>query len=157
VSLFEDNRYQYRDTFFVFFDKENRPDADKIQACLAELGPKYDVTNVRHTDGNFESVTVVIPHDCSAMDIAYEDGEEVVLQIEDVMQEFQTLTLVGDDSKKLVRIQDCTARLDVFHFEQVSMSGDDEILDPGGLLLVMQKLCDLVEGVGLDPQSQALM
>jgi len=157
VSLFEDSRYQYRDTFFVFFDKENRPDVDKVQACLAELGPKYDVSNVRHAESDFESVTVAIPHDCSAMDIAYEEGEEVLAQIEEVLQEFQVLTLVGDDSKKLVQIQNSTARFDIFHFEQVSVSGEDEILDPGGLLLVMQKLCELVVGVGLDPQSQALL
>ncbi len=157
MSLFEDSRYQYRDTFFVFFDKENRPEVDKIQACLAELGPKYEVTNVRNTDADFECITVMIPHDCSAMDIAYEDSEEVATQIEEVMQEVQTLTTVGDDSKKLDQIQSSTARFDIFHFEQVSISGEDEILDPGGLLLVMQKLCELVDGVGLDPQSQALL
>ncbi len=157
MSLFEDSRYQYRDTFFVFFDKENRPEVDKIQACLAELGPKYDVTNVRNPDADFESITVLIPHDCSAMDIAYEEGEEVASQVEEVMQEFQTVTLAGDDSKKLLQIQNSTARFDIFHFEQVSISGEDEVLDPGGLLLVMQKLCELVGGVGLDPQSQALL
>ena len=56
-----------------------------------------------------------------------------------------------------MRIQNSTARFDIFHFEQVSAAGEEEILDPGGLLLVMQKLCELVDGVGLDPQSQALL
>ena len=157
MSLFEDNKYQYHDTFFVFFSKENRPSADKIQACVAELGSKYESLNVHDVDGDFESISVLSPHDCSAMDIAYVQGEEVTGQIEDLMEEFQSITLMGDDSKKLVKVQNCDARFDIFHFEQISVTSGEEILDPGGLLLVMEKLTELVEGVGLDPQSQSLM
>jgi hypothetical protein len=30
-------------------------------------------------------------------------------------------------------------------------------MDPGGLLLVMEKLAQLTKGIGLDPQSLSLM
>ena len=46
VALFGDSRYEYPDTLFVFLKKENRPSSDKIQACLAELGPKYELLDM---------------------------------------------------------------------------------------------------------------
>ena len=157
MSLFEDNNYQYRDTFFVFFPKENRPSMDKIQASLADLGSRYDTVKSTEKDGDFESLTFVSPYDFSAMDIAVVEGEEVLNQINELMEEFKTMTLPGDDASKLSKLTMCDARFDIFHFEKVGSGNEDEFLDPGGLLLVMEKLSELCEGIALDPQSQSLM
>ncbi len=158
MSLFEDSRYQYRDTYFVFFKKANRPSADKVQACIAELGSKYKLLTVATHDDELESLTVVSPLDFSGMDIAYVEGEEVESQISELMEDFRTITLTGDDSKKLSRINGCDARFDIFHFERVDTGGEeDEFLDPGGLLLVLEKLASVSGGIALDPQSQTLM
>ena len=72
------------------------------------------------------------------------------------MVEFKTITLMGDDSKKLKQLSECNARFDIYHFEQTS-GGEDEMLDPGGLLLVIEKLAEIAKGVGLDPQSNSLL
>ena len=157
MSLFEDSRYQYRDTFFVFFEKQKRPSLDKVESTLAELGTRYKTIKSTEKDGEFESLTFVSPYDFSAMDIAVVEGEEVQTQINELMDEFKTMTLTGDDSTKLMLLNNCTARFDIFHFEQVDGANEDEFLDPGGLLLVMEKLSELCEGVALDPQSQSLM
>ena len=74
MGLFGDSRYEYCDTFFVLFKKENRPSSDKIQACLAELGPKYEALDLKSKDGELESITVRSPNDRSAMDITYLEG-----------------------------------------------------------------------------------
>ena len=63
MSLFEDNRYQYRDTFFIFFEGQHRPDIEKIEACLAELGPRYKTVQRKEQDGAFEALTFVSPYD----------------------------------------------------------------------------------------------
>lgn len=157
MSLFEDNNYQYRDTFFVFFQKQNRPSLDKIESCLAELGNRYETLKSTEKDGEFEALTFVSPHDFSAMDIAVVQGEEVSNQINELMDEFKTMTLTSDDSGKLTKLGHCDARFDIFHFEKIDGGSDDEFLDPGGLLLVMEKLSELCEGVALDPQSHSLM
>ena len=156
VSLFENSEYEYRDTFFVFFDPENRPSSDKVEACIAELGSKYEMENAKSDDGDFESITVKSPYDFSAMDIAYVEGEEVTGQVQELMEEFKTMTLVGDDHKKLGKFKNASARFDIYHFEQVKGESQD-FLDPGGLLIVLEKLTDLCDGVGLDPQSHTLM
>ncbi len=157
MSLFEDNRYQYRDTYFVFFEKTDRPTMDAIEASLAELGSRYQLVKRAEQDGEFESLTFISPYDHSAMDIATVRGEEVANQIHELMDEFKTMTLSGDDASKLQKLTACDSRFDIFHFERVQVDEQDEFLDPGGLLLVMEKLTELCQGVALDPQSHSLM
>lgn len=159
MSLFGDQRYQYRETYFILFDKSNLPTPDKIEAALAELGPKYETVETKMAGDGFESMTVRSPHDFSAMDITCVEGDEVVAQIEKIQEEFRTITLTGDDVKKLSRLKSFDARFDIFHFEEIPEGGlsEDEFLDPGGLLLVLEKLATTCDGVVLDPQSQSLM
>ena len=157
MGLFGDSRYEYCDTFFVLFKKENRPSSDKIQACLAELGPKYEALHVKSKDGELESITVRSPNDRSAMDITYLEGEEVTNQVQEIQAEFCTLTLAHGDAEKLQQLSKCDARFDIYHFEQIESIGEEEMLDPGGLLIVLETVAKLCDGVGLDPQSQALM
>lgn len=158
MSLFEDNRFVYRDTFFVYFKAHDRPDADKVKMFLAEMGDKFETTNLKESDGKLESMTIHSPQDYSAMDVTFLAGEEVIEQVSEMMNDFKLMTLTGDDQKKLQVFQDCDARFDVFHFEQVAEGQEeDEILDPGGLLLVMGNLAELCNGVSLDPQSQTLL
>ena len=160
MSLFEDEAYIYRDTFFVYLKDEARPTAQAVAECFEKLGSKYEVGEIREVDDRFGSVTVKSPQDSSAMDIAFVAGDEVVEQIHNLMLEFRTMTLTGDDREKLENFRQCTARFDVFHFEEQSSSGGnspDEMIDPGGLLLVIEKLAKLTGGVALDPQSQTLL
>jgi hypothetical protein len=160
MSLFEDESYIYRDTFFVYLKDENRPSKEAVAACFEKLGTKYVVGEIREVDGRFGSVTVKSPQDSSAMDIAFVAGEEVIEQIHNLMLEFRTMTLTGDDREKLENFQQCNARFDVFHFEQQGTgtgNSPDEMIDPGGLLLVIEKLASLTRGVALDPQSQTLL
>ncbi|MEZ6113734.1 MAG: hypothetical protein R3C99_22385 [Pirellulaceae bacterium] len=49
---------------------------------------------------------------------------------------------------------------EIFHFEQMMERGRtraDEYMDPGALLGVLERLAQLCGGVGIDPQSGALM
>jgi len=159
VSLFGDPRYQYRETFFVLFNKQHRPTVAAIGTALAELAGRYESDLSRTQDGHFESITIRSPQDFSAMDITYVEGEDVTTQVKSVQEDMRMMTLTGDELKKLSKLRNCDARFDVFHFEQVSDSTDDEfeILDPGGLLLVLERLARLCDGVVLDPQSQTLL
>jgi hypothetical protein len=158
VSLFEDENYIYVDTFFVHFEQENRPTGAQVRSCIKGLGDKYETSGLRETGGKFESVTIRSPQDSSAMDITCVQGEEVLEQIADLMKDFKTITLSGDDHKKLTKLSRCDARFDIYHFEQQSGgAGEEEMLDPGGLLLVMDRLTAVCEGVGLDPQSKTLL
>ena len=158
MSLFEDDQYQYCDTFFVYFQSKKRPSLEAIEEALSAGGETRELTDARSdSDGSFKSITVRSPHDSSAMDIAFVGGEEVAEQVEELVTEFNQISLVGDEFEKLKKIKEANARLDVFQFERISESSEPDMIDPGGLFLVIEKLNRICDGVGLDPQSKALI
>ncbi len=154
MSLFDNAKYQYRDTFFVFFPGNRRPDATAFRSALESLNEGFEISAV-HADGELlESASVVCPEDYSGIDVALVSGDEVRQQIRDLMQEFKTITLVGEDSSRILQMKQYDSRFDVLHFEEAG-KGDD--LDPGSLLLVVQQLVALTGGIGVDPQSMSLL
>ncbi len=157
MSLFENSLYEYCDTFFVFLQHENAPTAQAIQASLAELGPRYVVENIKEVDGKFASATIRSPRDFSGMDLTYVAGEEVADQLKTLSEELRHLTLHGGAADALKKLLCASARYDVFHFEEQNAGNDDEFLDPGGLLLVIEKIAATCDGVGYDPQSQDIL
>lgn len=159
MSLFENDQYEYTDTFFVFFKSENLPPAESVKAAIAELGDRFEFGKITFREEQFEAMSILSPQDFSAVDIVMDPNADVVGQVEELIAEFRTLTLTGDDRDKLARFKECNARFDLFHFEKkVSGNSDpDAFIDPGGLLIVLEKLRSLCDGVGLDPQSQMLL
>lgn len=160
MSLFEDTAYQYRDTFFVLFRKSHRPSAERLRRAFAQLGSRYQVQNVCESADGVESLTVKSPYDYSAMDIVYVEGEEVKGHVKQLLDEFRGITLIGDEAQKIQELKNCDARFDIFHFEHSADGNagedDEDQLDPGGLLLVIEKLSELSQGTGVDPQSMSL-
>jgi hypothetical protein len=158
MSLFEDDRYMYCDTFFVYLDANNRPTENKIKETLTSGSEKYQLSDARsEPDGSFKSITVRSPHDSSGMDIVFVSGDEVREQVVELIDEFRQISLEGDDFAKLKRVENSSARIDVFHFEETSDSAEPDMIDPGGLFLILEKLNKVCDGVGLDPQSKTLI
>ncbi len=159
MSLFENEQYEYTDTFFVFFKRENLPKASAVTKAIEELGDRYEFGKMNFREDDFESLTILSPQDFSAMDIVLDLKAEVRSQIDDLASEFRTITLSGDDREKLSLFKECDSRFDLFHFEKKvnENQGPDAFIDPGGLLIVLDKLKALCGGVGLDPQSQMLL
>ena len=156
MSLFENDLYQWRETYFVLFDEATRPQAADVARALTEQDGHFEVTNVDADDeGRLVSLTLRSPEDSSAMDITYVVGEEVAEQIDELLQKFAHVTLDDGEREKLNFLGECNARYDIFHFEESSFTDneDEEILDPGALLLVIERLTALCRGVGVDPQS----
>jgi len=158
MSLFENSEYQWRETYFVLFDENSRPSAKQVESELKQLGSRYEISALRTDDeGRFESVTLLSPSDFAAMDITYISGEEVLEQIKEFGDEIKNATLTEDEIKKVAKLSKCNARFDVFHFEQVIDDEEDEILDPGALLIVLEQLAELCDGVCIDPQSGSVL
>lgn len=163
MSLFENDEYRWRETCFVLFHTRNRPQGDRVVAALREVNEHYEVTNVLQTeDGLFESLTLLSPDDYAAMDITFVTGEEVREHSLELVEEMAPM-IGRADEKKLKSLPEFDARLDVYHFEQIVFAGSDtdddeeEFLDPGSLLIVLEKLASLTEGVGVDQESGTLL
>jgi len=163
MSMFEDQGYQWRETYLVFFDPVNRPDLDRVAAALQKISKRFELSNAAADEaGKFESITLMSPDDYAALEISYIEGEEVVEQLPEMLRELKPGALDKTEKAKLAKLAKCTARLDVLHFAQrVEDTGDeeelDDICDPGALLIALDVLVDLTHGIGVDPQSSALL
>jgi len=159
MSMFEDNRYRWRETYFVLFDAKNRPKLSSVAKALSALNKRFQLTNLSADDeGRIDSLTLLAPDDFAALDICYIGGEEVLEQGAALVDD---LKKVGSDIAPPVpwqRIKQYDGRFDVLHFEQVPEdaeddSEDDGMLDPSALLIVLGALAKLTAGIAIDPQA----
>ena len=156
MSLFEHSSFQYRETCFILFPKENRPSFQSVTAALGSLGDRYKLGGSESNDeGYLESISVFCPHDHAALDISYLDGDDVLEHLEELAEEFPTASLERGEREKWHKAQSYDARIDLFHFEEISpdMDPDEGLLDPGAMLVILQTLADLTGGVGVDPSA----
>jgi hypothetical protein len=161
MSLFENEQYRWRDTYFILFHEQNRPSAVAVRQVLESLGDRFEIPDIRvDKEGSFESLTILSPMDFAGMDISYNAGEDVVEHVKELLKDFGRSSLTMEEREKLNKIKDFTARFEIFHFERVpenAFDEDEEFLDPGGLLIVMERLADFCQGIAVDPQSGAFM
>ena len=60
MSLFGNPSYQYRETYFILFEEDQRPSPDAFIAAIAELGDRYEIKEIhKDSDEQLESMTVV--------------------------------------------------------------------------------------------------
>lgn len=159
MSTFDRGEYLWRETYFVLFPADRRPLLAEVERLLRSLPGRLELEDPRADEqGRFESLTVRAPADFAAMDISFESGESVLEQVASLQKELKKATV---DVAKLAKLKDCDARLDLMHFEQVADSSEDddfgEMFDPASLLLVLEALVKLTDGVGVDPQSGTLV
>jgi hypothetical protein len=161
MSMFEDEHYRWRETYFVLFDARKRPTREKMEKALSGLSDRYQMANfIADNHGLFESGTVLSPDDFAALDICYVGGDEVKEQVTQLVEEMQLTPVEPADQQKLQRIARSTGRFDVLHFEQLTPGEDDEddeMLDPSAMLIVLGALAKLTEGIAVDPQSGTMM
>ena len=164
MSLFENDEYQWRETYFVLFDLAKRPKSAEFQAFLGEQNKGYEIRDIRENDeGEFESLTLISRDDYAAMDLTCTSGEAVQEQIVELADKMKELA-GPDEIEAIDKIPEMTGRLEIYHFEQmvfVGSSGEDDemddFMDPGSLLVVLERIAELVDGIVVDPQSNSLM
>ncbi len=164
MSLFENSDYEWRETYIVLFHQDHVPQANRLRQLLEEDGGRVEVSNL-HVDDNgvFESLTVVSPGDFAAMDIICTVGEEVAEQFPALVEELAPNCETDEERAQLTQISKCSARIDIFHFEQtkqgmlVSDDAEMEFMDPGGLLMVLERIADACQGIVVDPQTSSIM
>ena len=157
MSLFENPEYRWRETFLVLFRDRQRPSTEAFRKALERLGDRYEIDTVVENDqSQLESLTLRTPADNAAMDISFVEGEEVAEQLEELRQQISEDDVMPGEDEKMAMLDECNVRFDILHFEHVQdflEEGDDEFMDPGGLLIVAETISALCQGVAVDPQS----
>jgi hypothetical protein len=163
MSMFEDNRYRWRETYFVLFDAKKRPQLKAVSKAIAALSSRYELINLNANEhGQIDSLTLISPDDFAALDVCYTGGEEVQEQVVETVKELKKSAADIPPPVPWDQIQQYDGRFDVLHFEQVPEEIDDEfeddaMLDPSALLLVLNTLARLTGGVAVDPQAGVIL
>jgi hypothetical protein len=163
MSLFDNNLYQWRETYFVFHQQANRPSAAQVQEMLQALSLNLEIEDLKADEnGQFISATVFAPEAYSAIDMGFVIGDEVDEQLETLRPELRDGITAEAERAKISRLAECDARLDLLHFELMVDFGDEDeefvaAFDPMALLTVMESLMDLCDGVGVDPAAATVM
>jgi hypothetical protein len=161
MSTFENDQYQWRETYFVLFDSARRPSLRAVEKAIHKLARDFRIVDpAADDDGKFESLTVQSDEDFAAIDISFLEGEEATSQAIALAGELEESK--GADAETLARLCRFDARFDVLHFEHVAgfsrgEEDEEDMLDPGSLLNVLEALVELTGGLGYDPQAGALL
>jgi hypothetical protein len=155
----ESDQFEWRETYFVLFQADKRPLLKDVERAVKRLRGDFRLTEpTADDDGRIESLNVVSPEDHSALEIDYHWGTEVIEQAAQLTSEIRK---GGDaDRDKLKKLRGCDARFEVMHFEEMDPGleeDDDGVFDPSALLVVLDALVVLTDGVGVDPQSGSLL
>jgi hypothetical protein len=158
MSMFEDGRYRWRETYFVLFHAKERPTLKSVTKMLSSLNKRFELTNLNaDEEGLIDSLTLISPDDFAALDICYTEGAEVLEQGVSLIDDLKKLCTDEPPPIPWEEIKRYEGRLDVLHFEQIAEGGeddtDDDMLDPGALLVVLAALAKHTGGVAIDPQA----
>jgi hypothetical protein len=162
MSMFDNDMYRWRETYFVLFDAARRPSLKAVEKKIAALNNHYLLTNCRaDKHGRLESLSVVSPDDFAALDVCYLSGKEVREAAVTLAKELRGDGARAEDPAKLKRLAQADGRFDVLHFELVSdadaAEDPDEMFDPSALLLVLETLVAMTGGIAVDPQSGTIL
>ncbi len=101
MSTFERDDFQWRETYFVFFESARRPTLRELERKLKKLNPRFELADpVADKDGRFESVTVLAPDDYAALDISFMAGEEVLEQGVQLYKELKSGVLDDEEARQ---------------------------------------------------------
>jgi hypothetical protein len=150
--------YEWRETWFIFFDARKRPKLEDVRALVRKLRGHFQVDDGEADgEGRIESLMIHAPQDYAALELDYLEGDEVLEAGVAMASELKSGEEV--EREKLKRLTKLNARFDLMHFEaqpEDDPNDPDEMFDPSALLTVFEALTRLTEGIGVDPAAGVL-
>jgi len=120
MTLFDDDRYDWRETYFVYFESTHRPKLLEIRRTLQTHAPFFDVLNTKsEPDGRLVGMTIASYEDHAALEIVYREGKEVLTEGQSLVLSLKE-EATAEEHSKLQKIVRCKTRFDVHHFEQTA-------------------------------------
>ncbi|MDR1483358.1 MAG: hypothetical protein LBT09_00895 [Planctomycetaceae bacterium] len=123
MTLFDDERYAWRETYFVLFEPAMRPrfvdvrrNFDIHAGCFSMLDKKVG------NDDAMESITIASYEDHAAIEVVYSEGE-IVLSESNALFATISKDCPARERELLRKAKKLSARYSVLHFEQVAGTG----------------------------------
>lgn len=123
MSLQNDERYNWRETYFVLIDPARRPSLADVMRDLEEHAGIFRILEkVKNQDGLFRSLAIASYEDHSALEISYIEGDAVQAEINALAQTLQK-NASHRERERLEAAKSYRAKFDIRHFEQTADTG----------------------------------
>ena len=153
MTLFEDDRYDWRETYFVYFESSHRPKLPEVRRALKTYAPFFCILDSKaDPNGNLVEMTIASYENHAALEIVYREGKDVLTEAQHLVRSVKK-EATEEELAKLQRIVQCKARFDVHHFEQTAETGMFNIVKLPELKFARQSTLPVEQG---DVFSRAL-
>ncbi|MDR0522580.1 MAG: hypothetical protein LBH00_12120 [Planctomycetaceae bacterium] len=120
MTLFDDNRYDWRETYFIYCEPEHRPELTEFYRVLRTHAPLLSVTEGEtEPDDLIRKLTIASYEDHAAVEAVYREGDDILAEARLLVH-----SLTKDASEcntgQLQKVSRCRARFDIHHFEQTA-------------------------------------
>jgi len=123
MTLFDDDRYDWRETYFVYFESSHRPKLQEVRRALKTHAPLLEIlVSQADADGSLESMTIASYEDHAALEIVYREGNDILAEARHLFHSLKK-DASGRELSQLKKIAQCVTRFDVHHFEQTAATG----------------------------------
>ena len=120
MKLFEDDRYDWRETYFVYFESSHRPKMPEVRRALRIYAPFLSTLDYKtEPDGSLVAMTLASYEDHAALEIVYQEGDAVTAEARNFARSLKE-EASEEECLKLQKIAQCKMRFDVNHFEQTA-------------------------------------
>jgi len=123
MTLFEDNRYDWRETYFIYFEDSYRPKLPEIRRALKTYAPLFYILDSKaDLHDNLVEITIASYENHAALEIIYREGKDVLTEIQHLVRTLKR-DATAEELVKLKKIIQYKTRFDVHHFEQTAGTG----------------------------------
>ncbi|MDR0706135.1 MAG: hypothetical protein LBF88_14270 [Planctomycetaceae bacterium] len=128
MSLFNDDRYTWRETYFVLFDPEKRPRLSDVRRELRHVAGTLTILKDKaEHNGNLTSMTIASYEDHSALEIVYREGNNVPNEI-GLLAEMLEKGCTAKEKEQLQKAKQYRAKFEILHFEQTAGTAEFKIV-----------------------------
>ena len=119
MSFFHDDRYTWRETYFVLFgDLRRRPLLDELKWELRH-GMLKILDGTANPKGRLRTLTLASYEDHSALEIVFRYGSKVAAEIDALVRTLEK-GCTPKEMERLLTAKNWAAKFDVLHFEQLA-------------------------------------
>ena len=120
MTLFDDDRYDWRETYFVYFESSLRPKLPDVRRALKAYAPFFNILSSKaDAEGNLAEMTIASYEDHAALEIIYREGNDILAEARHLARSLEK-DASEEERAQLQKIVQCKTRLDVHHFEQTA-------------------------------------
>jgi len=129
MSLYDDDRYTWRETYFVLFDDlRRRPLLDELRRELQLYGKTLKIlAGQANGEGRLRQLTVASYEDHSALEIIFRQGAKVAAETDSLLRILEK-GCTPKERERLRLVKQWSTKLDVLHFEQTAGTAEFKVV-----------------------------